>query len=123
MKDGSDRPGDRNFRIIGLTLTDSGASEFLFAVAGLDEGLSARERRARIRSMAAGSGMMLQGPLAEAHKNLVAFLQRHGGTFSVRMELPEAMDANVPSAMALTQPDKLNLTSSFTGNAPGGAKQ
>lgn len=109
---------DPLFRQAGMTLTDHGVSDFLFNLAARDKGITGQQMRGQALMMAGASGAMLRGSAKEALRNAVSFLERPGATFSMNIQPSEALDAETLSALFMTDPDALGVTSSVTRGAP-----
>ena len=105
------------FKKLGFTVEDSGASECIFSLLGREKNMSAAQMRAQALNGFATVGILLQGPLADLHRNTLDFLEKPGAALSVQLDLPEALTIDAISTKLMTAPGTVGLTSSVSREA------
>lgn len=108
---------------LGITMQDNGASDFLFNMAAKEKNTTGRQLRDQTLLLAGASGTLLRGSAGEALRNALAFLEKPGATFSMNMQLSEAVETERLAALFMTDPDALGITSSVVRETPGKSNQ
>lgn len=115
-------PKSTKVKAFEVTLSDSGASEFIFSMMGRESGQSAEQMRNQSILSLITTSAFAQGSLKKLVENLGTFMEKPGATFTAKMSLPKPLDADTLGMQLLMAPDSLGLTSSVSRENAGPGK-